>query len=79
MDTHSGLQKIKDVAEGYLTGGCKIADIVYRPFDMGVYGASGYGLILFKKDKTLDVNFGDGIPSIKKIKEGVAFIVERIA
>ena len=42
------LRKIREVATPLLHDGVVIQDIVFRPFDMGVFGGNGYTLVLVK-------------------------------
>lgn len=74
------LTYISTEAKKHLKNGVVIYDNIYRPFDMGVFGGSGYSLILAKPPhKIFGVRFGDKLPSTELIAEKVQMIVEKIS
>ncbi len=79
MNEIEELRRIREIAESLLRDGCEIADIVYRPFDMGCFGGKGYSLVLYKApDKAHGLRFNDS-PSDEEIIKGVEMIQSMIS
>jgi hypothetical protein len=56
------LTRIRKVTEPLLRDGVTIADLVYRPCDMGLFGGEGYSLKLCKApNKIQGIRFVHGI------------------
>jgi len=71
---------IRTEATRHLSDGVYIADIVYRPFDMGVFGGEGYSMVLHKRsNKTLGVRFGVDPPSPETVGKQTKIIVEKLS
>lgn len=74
------LSAIRAEATNHLSNGVIIGDIVYRPFDMGVFGKEGYSLVLCKRpNKSLGVNFGKTPPTPEMVAEKTKLIVEMLS
>ena len=72
------LKVIRETVEQYLTDGVVISDIVYRPFNMSVFGREGFSLVLYQSpNKMMGINFGTDTPGDKDIKDGVNRIIDR--
>lgn len=74
------LSAIRAEATKHLRDGVIIGDIVYRPFDMGVFGKAGYSLVLCKRpNKILGVNFGEKPPTSETVAKQTLRIVEKLS
>lgn len=71
------LKRIRVVTEPMLTDGVTIADLVYRPCDMRVFGAAGFLLVLQKGcNRMCGIDLGVNPPSLASIEGGVRKIQE---
>jgi hypothetical protein len=66
------LARIGKTLERILPDAIVVADLVYRPVGMGVFGGKGYTMMLATKDRTRrhGVRF-ENPPTAKQIREGV--------
>ncbi len=56
-----------------------ISDVVYRPFDMGVFGSKGYSVTLFYYPSVMrGICFGSEIPSSEEIAKIVTSTSQRM-
>lgn len=72
------LTRIRKVTEPLLHDGVTIADLVYRPCDMGLFGGEGYSLSLYKApNKIQGMRFGH-MPTDEEIVAGVKTILKSL-
>ncbi len=74
------LKTIREEVEKHLKNGVVLTDVVYRPFDMEVFGAAGYTITLYKPpDRMRGIRFGKELPTPEVIGENVRRVVDRLS